>query len=174
VDLLLESFLQARADSGKACQLHIYGAFNAERSFAEHLKHLAGDSPDIIFHGSYEHRRALALMHELDAIVVPSLWYENSPRVILEAFAAQRPVIGTRAGGIAEVVRDGVNGLLFERGNRDDLARVLGRALDDPALLKGLAQNVEPPRTLEQDMLDVLDVYQRVVALSESNPEPAR
>ena len=57
----------------------------------------------------------------LDALVVPSIWEENSPLVIREAFAAGVPVVASNIGGIPEVVTDEVNGLLFEPGNVQDL-----------------------------------------------------
>ena len=57
-----------------------------------------------------------------DALVVPSVCLETGPLVVLEAFAAGVPVIGSRLGGIAEMVRDGVDGLLFEAGSPEDLA----------------------------------------------------
>jgi glycosyltransferase involved in cell wall biosynthesis len=61
-------------------------------------------------------------IRKYDALVVPSVWLETGPLVVLEAFAAGVPVIGSRLGGIAEMVRDGVDGLLFEVGKPEDLA----------------------------------------------------
>ena len=61
-------------------------------------------------------------IRKYDALVVPSVWLETGPLVVLEAFAAGVPVIGSRLGGIAEMVRDGVDGLLFGAGNPEDLA----------------------------------------------------
>jgi glycosyltransferase involved in cell wall biosynthesis len=58
---------------------------------------------------------------EASAVVVPSEWYENSPRVIYEAFAMGKPVIGARIGGIPELVEDHRTGLTFEPGNPEDL-----------------------------------------------------
>ncbi|MBN1937958.1 MAG: glycosyltransferase [Candidatus Aminicenantes bacterium] len=55
-------------------------------------------------------------------VVLPSVWYENQPYAILEAFAGERPVVGSRIGGIPELVRDGETGLTFEAGNAADLA----------------------------------------------------
>ena len=54
--------------------------------------------------------------------IVPSLWYENMPYSILEAFSLGKPVIAARIGGIPEVVKNGRNGLLFEAGNNGELA----------------------------------------------------
>ncbi len=162
IDVLLRAFLEVQARASKPVHLHLYGNLNAEPSYARELQRLAKSASNITFHGTYEHRRALALMNEMDVIVVPSLWYENSPRVIFEAFAAKRSVIGTRVGGIAEVIQDGHNGLLFERGSVEDLARVMLRVANEPTLLKKLAANISPPRTLDEDMRDVLRVYERV------------
>lgn len=174
VHVLVRAFLQVRPLTQKPMQLHIYGNPNAEPSYLHQLHRLASVSPDIVFHGAYEHRRTLSLMGNLDAVLVPSLWYENSPRVILEAFAARRPVIGTRVGGISEIVQDGVNGLLFERGNATDLARVLLQVSENPALLTRLAEQIPPPRTLAQDMDDVQSVYDRVLNATHSLGEPVR
>lgn len=55
-------------------------------------------------------------------IVVPSEWYENFPYVILEAFASAKPVIGSRIGGIPELIKDRQTGILFQPGNISDLA----------------------------------------------------
>jgi glycosyltransferase involved in cell wall biosynthesis len=53
--------------------------------------------------------------------ILPSEWYENYPRSAMEAFALGKPVIGSRIGGIPELVRDGETGFIFEPGNRVDL-----------------------------------------------------
>lgn len=63
-------------------------------------------------------------------VVVPSEWYENFPYSILEAFASAKPVIGSRIGGIPELVKEGVTGLFFESGNADDLAEKMRWMID--------------------------------------------
>lgn len=65
------------------------------------------------------------------AVVLPSEWYENNPRAILEAFALGRPVVGARIGGIPELVIDGENGFTFESGNSGDLREKLLRLTAD-------------------------------------------
>jgi glycosyltransferase involved in cell wall biosynthesis len=54
-------------------------------------------------------------------VVLPSEWYENNPRAVLESFALGKPVIGSRIGGIPELVIDGLTGYTFEVGNVEDL-----------------------------------------------------
>ncbi len=80
------------------------------------------------------------------AVVVPSEWYENAPMSVLESFALGKPVIGSRIGGIPEMVRPGQTGWLFESGNEIELADVLARAAstndDDVATLGRAARAV--------------------------------
>ena len=76
----------------------------------------------------------------VDAIVVPSVWVENSPLVIHEAQQARVPVITADAGGMAEHVRHEVNGLLFRHRSWRALARQMQRFADDPALARRLGR----------------------------------
>jgi len=65
-------------------------------------------------------------------IVMPSEWYENAPLSLLEAFAFGKPVIGSRIGGIPEMIEDGVNGFLFKAGNCEELRGKLEIAMNLP------------------------------------------
>ncbi len=84
----------------------------------------------------YLGRRSGAALLEVVAgsrgIVLPSEWYENAPMSVLEAFALGKPAIGARIGGIPEMVREGVSGLLFESGNAEDLARAMRTLAEMP------------------------------------------
>ena len=66
-------------------------------------------------------------------MVVPSEWYENNPRSVIEAFALGKPVIGARIGGIPELVRHQDTGLLFEPGDVQDLRTQIDALLSRPA-----------------------------------------
>ena len=80
----------------------------------------------------------------VDAIVVPSVWVENSPLVIHEAQQARAPVIAADAGGMAEYVHHGVNGLLFEHRSWRSLATQMQSFVDDPALARRLGKRGYP------------------------------
>jgi len=147
----------------RRARLMLHGNLDNQSGYRRQLHQLAGNDPDIVFAGGYNHRSAMKLLHELDAVVVPSRWYENSPRVILEAFAAARPVVATNLGGISEVVHAEKNGLLFERSNVDDLARQMQRLLDNPDLLVNLQRMIPPMRGMDEYMNDLLNVYCRVM-----------
>lgn len=65
--------------------------------------------------------------------VMPSQCNENCPCTILEAYSSGKPVIGSRIGGIPELINEGVDGFLFEPGNHEDIAERISALLSDPA-----------------------------------------
>ena len=80
---------------------------------------------DVTFTGHLGKPELKRLIGEARALILPSEWYENAPISVLEAYALGRPVIGTRIGGIPELVADGQTGLLVEPGNAAMLADAL-------------------------------------------------
>ena len=100
--------------------------------------------------GSYEQSELAQRMNRVDWVVVPSIWWENSPMVIQEAFANGKPVICAGIGGMAEKVRDGVDGLHFEVRNPLDLVETMIRAACEPGLWQNLKANVRAPLSFEQ------------------------
>lgn len=80
-----------------------------------------------------------ALLREARVLLMPSVWYETFGLVLIEAFSHGVPVVATRLGAMADVVRDGVTGLLFETNDRADLAKKLDALEADPARLREMA-----------------------------------
>lgn len=103
----------------------------------------------------------LSTLIRWDALVMPSVWLENGPLVIYEAFSVKTPVIGSRRGGIAELVKEGKTGFLFEPGNFQELANLLQIFAKNPQELRALRKNIPPVRTIETVAGDVLEVYKR-------------
>jgi glycosyltransferase involved in cell wall biosynthesis len=106
-----------------------------QREFMELLE-AAGESTIMV--GKYRPEEVPALMSDVDWAIVPSVWWENSPLVIQEAFFHGKPVICSDIGGMAEKVSDGVNGLHFRVGNATSLAATLERAILTPGLWEDL------------------------------------
>lgn len=98
-----------------------------------------------------------------DALLVPSRWMETGPLVVLEAFAAGIPVVGSKLGGIAEWVEDGVNGLLVERVAADSWADCFNRLRSDESLLDRLKNSVRKPPSFDSVAEKVAEVYQEVL-----------
>lgn len=89
---------------------------------------------NVHFAGSLPAEDCRARMAVASISVVPSIWYESFPMVLLENFGAGTPVVASRIGSLATIIRDGENGLVFEPGNATDLARQLARLDADPGL----------------------------------------
>jgi glycosyltransferase involved in cell wall biosynthesis len=139
--------------------LTVYGDMSAWPRYARRLRRLAGSDGRIVFAGAFPRHRVREVMDAFDVVVVPSLWFENSPNSIVEAFANGVPVIATRLGGMAELVEHGVSGLLFERGNERDLARQVKTLLDEPGLLESLRRGIPVTKTFEQEVDELELVY---------------
>jgi glycosyltransferase involved in cell wall biosynthesis len=118
IRILINAFKQVqRAD----LRLHICGRGNNE----DELRTLAQEDTRIKFHGFLSKKALNHYYSQANVLVVPSIWYDNSPMVIYEAFSHGIPVIGSRIGGIPELVKDSENGFLFESRNEQQLAELL-------------------------------------------------
>jgi glycosyltransferase involved in cell wall biosynthesis len=173
VHVLLEA---ARRLPGAQMQVSVYGDVTRFPNYSTQLKRIIGNDRRLTLAGTYHGREDLTrLLREIDVIVVPSLWYENSPNVILEAFAHQTPVIASNLGGMAELVQHGENGLVFEVGNPDDLARQLQRLSVEPDLLAKLQTGIGPIKSVSMEIDELEAVYQKLLSGEKSyihNAEP--
>lgn len=124
---------------------------NAEAK-PEYVAALGGKlPPSIRLRGESPAEEVPRILSGLDVLVVPSIWWENSPLVIHEAFAAGIPVVCSDIGGMAELVTDGVDGLHFAAGDADDLAAKLELLAGDRALLEKLKAGIDEPRNMKAD-----------------------
>lgn len=106
-------------------------------------------------------------MNSAMALVIPSIWYENFPRTIVEAFATGLPVIASRIGALADLVRDGETGLLFEAGNPQDLADKIAWALEHPERMAEMGRKAraqyEAEFTAERNYSQLIAIYKDVI-----------
>jgi glycosyltransferase involved in cell wall biosynthesis len=157
--------------------LHVL--FEAFRGFAEADLVVYGESqpwlqrqhgdilaqPNVRLAGPINDEQKAALLPQLDALVVPSIWYENSPLVIHEAFQAGVPVICSDIGGMAELVTDGVDGLHFRVEDAPDLRRVLRQCVHDPDRLERLRAGIRKPTSMREHVLrEILPLYEALSA----------
>ena len=103
-------------------------------------------------------------MEHADWIVVPSIWWENSPLVIQEAFMHGRPVICSDIGGMAEKVRDGVDGLHFRANDARSLAATIQRAAGTPGLWEKLRQGIRPVYAMQEHVARLTTLYDHLAA----------
>lgn len=128
---------------------------------------LQAQFPAAEFRGHLAGRDLESTIQRAAAIVVPSEWHENSPLSILEAMAHGKPVVASRIGGIPELVRDGITGLLFTPRNVQELSRHLKSLLSDPDFRARLGAEarrvVEKDHSLEKHGAALLSLYQSLM-----------
>jgi glycosyltransferase involved in cell wall biosynthesis len=134
------------------------------------------DSEGIRMLGWLEQHDIHARMRSAAYLVMPSIWYENFPRTLVEAFACGLPVIGSRLGALAELIEDGRTGLLFDAGSATDLARKLAWAASHPEEMKSMGRNArmeyEAKYTPDQNYRQLMTIYNDAIA-ADTNKEAA-
>lgn len=129
------------------------------------LEDLQGSAPKNLHFRGYQQTDAIwAAMRTASFLIVPSIWYEGFPLVLVEAFANGLPVIVSRLGALAEIVEDGVTGLHFEPGSPQDLAAKILWADSHPQELRRMGENAR--RTYE-DKYNPAPNYQQLIQIYE-------
>lgn len=143
-------------------ECHIFGPLEWFPDYAQRLHAAAG--PNVHFHGRFDPADLDAVLARIDVLVLPSLWIENHPLVLSEAWRNGIPVIATGGGGSEEVVRDGENGLLVPPGDVDALTAALADLARDPGRAASLAAGRPPLVDLEDYSERVEQVYERCLS----------
>ncbi len=155
LDVLLSGLAMMSPEARRRIVLEVHGA-NLERqplAFRERISELAHPliaEGTVHWVGPYDPQELGARMAGVDWVVVPSVWYENSPMVIQEAYAHGRPVIVSGIGGMAEKVQDGVTGITLPRGNGRLWAETMLRLADEPETWDRLAGALSPPISIAE------------------------
>jgi glycosyltransferase involved in cell wall biosynthesis len=162
VHLLIEAYQSLRA-ADLPVQLQIWGDVSLAPEYYRTLRQNA--PPEVVWGGHYDRNDLVRFLCGLDVIVVPSIWHETQGIVIQEAFAAGLPVIVRADTSLTETVIPGENGLWFQQGSAEDLARQIRRLLDEPGLLDHLRAGIPPVRSIEEDITFVRRIYARLTHL---------
>jgi len=149
--------------AGKPCTLNVFGDFKPE-SDAHHAELKAHAGSNVVFRGRFDNAKLAEVYAEIDVLIVPSVWFENAPITIHESHMLGTPVVASNIGGMAEFVRDGVDGLHFQVGDADDLARTLTRFLDEPTLISQLSRDFLAVKTIQEDAVATQFRYRQLAA----------
>ena len=162
LEVLLQAFehLPAALRSEATLEIHGGGQHVFKQDFRERIDNALAAAPATVrYFGPYAPRDVARLMSQVDWVVVPSVWWENSPLVIQEAYRHGLPVISSDIGGMAEKVPDGVKGLNFRVGSAGDLAERMQYAIETEGLWERLHANIRPPLTEDEMAQQHLDAY---------------
>ena len=169
--VLLEAFRRLPAGAASVDLLGAPSDYHGDASYRGVLEPLL-KLPGVNLRGPQARERVPEALRSLDVLVVPSVWPETSPLVIREAFLTGVPVVASNIGGIPELIDPERNGLLFEPGDVDGLARALRRLAEEPGLLHRLKAGAAatPVRSLEDDVTATRRLYESF--LSRLKPAP--
>lgn len=153
IDVLVKAVLALR--KGLRLELIIHGISDRaeERDYANVIRRMVADDPRIQFQPPIPRSQLAATLAEASALAVPSLCMETGPLVVLEAKAAGLPVIGSRLGGIAEIVQEPEDGILVPAGDVTAWTRTIGAMVSNPrARAVTAASKVRTMREVASDM----------------------
>lgn len=139
-------------------QLDIFGI--RQPGTEDYVRHLAAAADRRVrFHEPVTGSAVLEAMAECDLVTVPSRCLETGPLVVYEAFAAGTPVLGSGLGGIAELVRDDVDGILVPRPEVRAWARIIASTASDRDSVQRLREGVRAPRTMRDAATEMMNIY---------------
>ncbi len=156
IHILIKSF--ASIKNKNDAKLLIYGDAGKAYQF---LKDLADENT--YFKGKFDNDDIDHVLDAIDILIVPSIWYENSPLVIQEAFLKGIPVITSNIGGMAELVKDGVNGFLFDVGSIEKLKEKIEMIIKNPTVLNSLTIDPNSVRSIREDSEYILKIYEGLI-----------
>jgi glycosyltransferase involved in cell wall biosynthesis len=148
--LLLEAWDAIDSETRGEATLRIFGPPAHNPGYVANLEKQAATCGAIL-EGHLAREAVSSALAEIDLLVVPSIWYENSPLIILEALATRTPLIVSDIGGMAELVDPGRTGFHFEMGSSSALAVTLRDCLDNPGQLDELYGEDIAVRDVAQD-----------------------
>ncbi len=153
--VLLEAF---RDLNHSQAELHIFGGFY-DHNYQKRVLALAKDDQRIVFHGRFLPESLSDAYAYFDVLVVPSIWFENSPLTINEAFINQTPVIVGDVGGMRELVTDNEFGRLFTVGDSQSLGKKMKEVVENPGLVEQWRKNLPRVKTIEENATELEEIY---------------
>ncbi len=162
--ILTEAFsrLEMSGEPGRKWELRIYGEPTSEEAREYLRKALEGKDPERFrYLGRFPHQDIARIYAELDALVIPSLWEENSPLVLLNALHTNTPIIASRVGGITELVAEEKDGMLFEVGRVKELSAKLREFIQEPDRFR--ATREVPIKSIEENARELKTLYNQLL-----------
>ncbi|KPK98825.1 MAG: hypothetical protein AMJ95_02470 [Omnitrophica WOR_2 bacterium SM23_72] len=159
IHVLISAFKEVKY---RNIELFIYGRlfpYAGFESFPQFFKKMIRKDSRIKFMGEFDNKAIGKILGDIDMLVVPSIWPENSPLIIQEAFLSKTPVLASRIGGIPELVDDGVNGLLFTPGDINDLKEKIEHILSHPDKLERFKEHIPAVKSIEDHAKEIEALY---------------
>jgi len=139
--------------------LTIYGSTKDFPEYTRQITEDAKNNRNIIFAETFDNHQIEQIINTFDVLVVPSIWYENTPLVVYSAQAFHCPVIASNLPGLSETIHHDINGLLFETGNVNALKHQIKRIIQEKSLLEKLTNNSIIPKNTQTYVDELLKIW---------------
>ena len=159
VHILIDAFNKIPDTQAELC---VYGDLTYSPDYYKELN-LMVRNPDIKFMGRFNNDDVFEILNEVDVLVVPSIWYENSPLTIHEATLANVPIITSNIGGMAELINRFGSGLLFEVENAEDLSKKMRLLISKHELRQELTGKASQIKTMYQNANELEQIYSNLL-----------
>ncbi len=153
VHILIDAVNELNGDA----QLTIHGSPDSNPDYYRQLR--TRNLDHVKFAGVSNPHDPYRTIVQYDVLVIPSLWEENSPLVIHEAHAAGRPVIASNVGGVPELIRDGVDGILVPPGDVNALSGAIAGLAANPDNLVAMGKQAKLPKPIDQHAKEIEGYY---------------
>jgi glycosyltransferase involved in cell wall biosynthesis len=165
VHVLVEAFKRLPSDLRVTLDICAAAQGRVGEEYRDRVQRSRLGDPRIRILPPVPHREVGAFLSGLDVLAVPSQWLETGPLVILEAFAAGTPVIGSDLGSIRELVSRGRDGLLLPHNDANAWTSAMLRLATDPVLLERLRNGIGPVRTMADVGRETAALYRELIEM---------
>jgi len=157
--ILLKAFNQIKT---KKIKIKVFGHYFENTEYYYQLLQIANHK-NVEFCNAYQYEDFQKIFDELDVVIVPSIWWENSPLVLLRSLAHNVPVIVSDLGGLTEIIKHEENGFVFEAGNTESLTAVLEKIDNDPRILNTIKSQIQLPPRIEEEAFEYETIYNELI-----------
>lgn len=158
--ILLDAFMNADMNN---IRLKIYGDYLNQTHYYEQLKKIVNGNKNVKFCGEYKYEKMADIFDGIDLMIVPSIWWENSPLVLLGALAHKVPAIVPNLGGMTEVIENGKNGFTYDAGDVESLVNVIRKIGNNPTILNDIKNNIQCPPRIEEEAFEYEKIYSNLI-----------
>lgn len=171
IQVLLDALPRFSAEVLRRVRINLVGFGEFMESYRQQVEKM-GLNHIVKFWGKVDNIQIEQVYQETDVLILPSIWPENQPVTITEAMTAKIPAIGSRIGGIPELIDDGQSGYLFEPGNAEQLAQKMSEFIADPGKIQQFGEQAYHKiheRTFENQVRQIVQLYDQL-PLSPQSP----
>lgn len=157
--VLIDAFNKFNEDG---VSLYVFGDLYKDKNYGKTIANSAKKNKNIIFKGTFPPEDVAKVFQEIDCLIMPSIWAENSPLVVKNALMTRTPVIASRIPGVKDDINDNENGLLFKMGSSDELVLQMKKILDKNLYLK-IKNNIKAIKTIDDNVNELLIAYKEII-----------